>query len=629
MSTHRKSYRIGTEYDSDTSYQEYSDDDYIESGDYTAYEYPDGQDYAYSDYTYPDSQGYQDYEYPDGQDYQDYGYQGPQDESGYSDQDYGYQEPQDESGYSYQDYGYQEPQDESGYSYQDYGYQESQAEPDYGYQDYGFPDSQDESDYSYQNYGYQAPQVKNYSYRRPQVKNYSHQEPQTEQDNTLEKPDGQEDEQEYLRRQQSRQHRRIREEKRRKRRRRLKIIRAALIGGMLLILALIIFIIRLIFFSNPVERKVKVEAGTELKVKDFLKKDKVKAEFVTDVTKVSLDHVGEQEIVLKVKGKERKSRLIVQDTVAPKAKASDAVVDIDGELKAKDLVKDIKDATDVTCSFKEKPDLSKEGTVSATVILKDEGGNTAEVTADVKVIVDTEAPVIDGVAPLTGFIGEPISYKSTITVTDNCTKNREVAVDNSQVDTKTEGTYDVFYSAVDHAGNETEASTTITIKEKPENYVTPEEALKEADEVLKEITTKDMTLKEKARAIYNWARTEIGYVNTSDKDSWTNGAHQGFTEKSGDCFVYFAASKALLTEAGIPNLDVVKSDTSESSHYWSLIDCGDGWYHFDTTPRYGGGDDFFMKTDDEILKYSRNHGNSHIFDQSLYPATPTEASTIE
>ena len=297
--------------------------------------------------------------------------------------------------------------------------------------------------------------------------------------------------------------------------------------------------------------------------------------------------------------------------------------------KAEELVTDITDATDVTCFFEKKPDFSKEGTVSVTVVLTDEGGNKTEVKANVQVIVDKEAPVIDGVAPLIGFIGEPISYKSTITVTDNCTKQIEAAVDNSQVDTNTEGVYPVVYSAIDDAGNEAEASTTITIKKKPENYITPEEALGEAEAVLNEITTKDMTLKEKARAIYNWARTEIGYVNTSEKDSWTNGAHQGLTERTGDCYVFFATAKALLTQAGIPNLDVVKSDTTESSHFWSLIDCGDGWYHFDTTPRYGTGDDFFMKTDAEILEYSQNHDNSHVFDQSLYPATPTEDSTIE
>ena len=468
----------------------------------------------------------------------------------------------------------------------EYNYQD-----DFGYQEPGNPDMQEFPDYQDSDY-----------------------------------QDGQE---EYLRQRKARQRRRLREEKRRRRLRRLRMIRAIIIGCMFLLLAVLVFAVRLIFFPGPVRRKVTAEAGTQLDIKDFLKKEDVKAEFVTDVSEISLDHVGEHKILLKANGKERKSRLIIKDTIAPKAKVADSVVNVGGTRKAEELVTDITDATDVTCSFEKKPDFSKEGTVSVTVVLTDEGGNKTEVKANVQVIVDKEAPVIDGVAPLIGFIGEPISYKSTITVTDNCTKQIEAAVDNSQVDTNTEGVYPVVYSAIDDAGNEAEASTTITIKKKPENYITPEEALGEAEAVLNEITTKDMTLKEKARAIYNWARTEIGYVNTSEKDSWTNGAHQGLTERTGDCYVFFATAKALLTQAGIPNLDVVKSDTTESSHFWSLIDCGDGWYHFDTTPRYGTGDDFFMKTDAEILEYSQNHDNSHVFDQSLYPATPTEDSTIE
>lgn len=431
-------------------------------------------------------------------------------------------------------------------------------------------------------------------------------------------------------RRQARRRRRMREERRRRRRRRLLIALTARLVCTLVVVGIVISLVRFTSkFVNPVKRKVTVEAGTKLDVKDFLKRGKVKGSFVTDLSKVSLNHVGEQEIVLKVKGKERKSRLIVKDTKPPKAEAGSTVIDVNGKVNAKELVKNIKDATDVRCSFKKKPDLSKEGKVTANIIVTDEGGNTKEVISDIKVIVDTEPPVIDGVAPLTGFIGEPISYKSALTVTDNCVKDMDIEVDNSKVDTKKEGTYDVIYTAVDRAGNKTEASTTITIKEKPENYITPEEVLEEADAVLKEITTEDMTLKEKAKAIYDWNRSEIGYVSTSEKDSWTNGAHQGFTEKSGDCFIFYSTAKALLTQAGIPNLDVVKSDTSHSRHYWSLIDCGDGWYHFDTTPRQGGGDDFFMKTDDEILEYSRNNRDSHVFDQSLYPATPKTDSAIE
>ncbi len=432
------------------------------------------------------------------------------------------------------------------------------------------------------------------------------------------------DYQEYLAQKRKRRERKRREEEIRQRKRKI-AVRGA--GGVLAGV-IVILLIYGIFFSNPVLRTVTVEAGTQdFQTSNFLRKDG-DAEFVTDMTQVDTSHVGEQEIQLNVNGKERTSTLSVQDTEAPKGEAETATVNVGGELSPDELVTNIEDNTDVTCSFKEEPDLSGVGTVPVTIVLTDEGGNTTEIESEAEVIEDTEEPVIDGVAPLEGFIGEPISYKSEITVTDNCDKEVELEVDTSDVDTETEGTYDVIYTATDRAGNTAQAETTITMKEKPQDYVEPEEVYAEADEVLAEITTDDMTLKEKARAIYDWCRNNIGYISTSDKDSWTNGAHQGFTQGQGDCFVFFSTAKALLTEAGIPNIDVVKSDTSHSSHYWSLIDCGDGWYHFDTTPRSGGGE-FFMLTDEELLEYSESHDNSHIFDQSLYPATPTTDSTIE
>ena len=271
-------------------------------------------------------------------------------------------------------------------------------------------------------------------------------------------------------RRQARRNRRMREERRRRRRRRLFIALAVRLACLLVILAAVISLARFTMsFVNPVKRKVTVEAGTELDVKDFLKREKVKGSFVTDISKVSLDHVGEREIILKVRGKERKSRLIVEDTKAPKAESASVVINVNEKLEAKDLVKNIQDATDVKCSFKEKPDLSKADKITAGITLTDEGGNTKEVISNIEVVVDREPPVMEGIAPYTGYIGEPISYKSTLTVTDNCMGDIDVQVDSSKVDTNTEGTYDVIYTAVDRAGNKAEASTTVTIMEKPEN----------------------------------------------------------------------------------------------------------------------------------------------------------------
>ena len=145
-----------------------------------------------------------------------------------------------------------------------------------------------------------------------------------------------------------------------------------------------------------------------------------------------------------------------------------------------------------------------------------------------------------------------------------------------------------------------------------------------AGQILSEITTEGMTDMEIAFAIYRWTGSSIAYVGSSDKTDWSEAAYRGFTERIGDCYTYFAVAKALFMEAGIENVDVVKGDHGGSSHYWSLINLGDGWYHVDCTPRRSPGR-FFMNTDAELESYSQANNNSHIFDGSLYPRRATKS----
>ncbi len=318
-----------------------------------------------------------------------------------------------------------------------------------------------------------------------------------------------------------------------------------------------------------------------------------------------------------------------EDTTPPKGTVRDITIDVGEEITVDDVLLAYYDSSDVTYAFKEEPDLSHGGVYPVVVVLSDEAGNTTELTANVTVIEDTTPPVIEGVMTLDVFLGDAIAYKSGITVTDDYDDDVELTVDTSQVDMDTPGTYEITYTATDSSGNSTSETTYITINEKPENNVDEEVVLGMAQEVLDEITTEGMTKKQTAKAIYDWCSANLRYIGTSEKDSWTNGAYVGFTTKEGDCFTYFSTAKALLTQAGIPNIDVEKSDTSHSRHYWSLVNVGDGWYHFDITPRRGNDDYFFLVTDDELEAYSSTHGNSHIFDHSLYPATPTEDSSIE
>jgi transglutaminase-like putative cysteine protease len=374
-------------------------------------------------------------------------------------------------------------------------------------------------------------------------------------------------------------------------------------------------------------QRVSVEAGTAPSPAMFLVDAQAYGElaaFKTDMSTVNINVPGEYPIVITINGKDYSTVMEIVDKTPPAAAPSGYATEVGVLPEAYMLVTDVKDVSDVTVSYYQEPDVSKGGTTEAIVRLTDAYGNTTDMVVELLVTADEVPPVIEGAVDLEYFLGESISYKSGITVTDDETESPKLSVDNSQVDSSKAGTYPVTYTATDDAGNTASVTVQLTLKEKPKGYVDKETVYDLARKVLDDITNDSMTDMEVAFAIYKWTKSNIAYTGSSDKSSWTKGAYQAFTKKSGDCYNYFAAAKALYDVAGIENVDVIKSDTSHSSHYWSLINLGDGWYHVDCTPRRNVGY-FFMNTDAELEAYSKKNKNSHIFDTDAYPERATES----
>lgn len=139
------------------------------------------------------------------------------------------------------------------------------------------------------------------------------------------------------------------------------------------------------------------------------------------------------------------------------------------------------------------------------------------------------------------------------------------------------------------------------------------------DHILAQITHEGMSEREKATAIYYWIRNNTSYSGRSATRDWVEEAYQGFRRHHGDCYTYFAMAQALLTRAGLPSIEVVRS--TDADHFWNLTMVDGAWYHFDTTPRSWGGS-YCLLTDGEMDALSRAHRNCFAFDRSLYPRTP-------
>lgn len=392
----------------------------------------------------------------------------------------------------------------------------------------------------------------------------------------------------------------------------------------LLVLTVILAGIALVTWK-PVREEVKLEVGESIQIAHFLKNTEDDASFKTDISKIDTSVLGEYEVEVKVLFATFQSTLKIVDTIAPTGKPVEVTVQSGTVPKASECVTDIVDKTEVSVSFKETPDTSKDGVVNATVLLVDKAGNKAEVKTKINVWSDNEAPVISGAANKTVTKGGTISYRQGITVTDNLDENPTLEIDNSAVDLNKVGKYKVTYTATDASGNSTTETITVTVVAKTITTVDEDTVRTLAQRVLDDITDSSMSDMEVAFEIYKWVNKNIAYTGSSDKSSWVVGAYQAFTKKSGDCYNYFAAVKALFEVAGIENVDVVKSVTTHSRHYWSLINLGDGWYHVDATPRKGDGDLFFMVTDAELEAYSSQHSDSHIFDKDAYPERATKS----
>ena len=369
-------------------------------------------------------------------------------------------------------------------------------------------------------------------------------------------------------------------------------------------------------YVSPAVKEITIEAGGGFPTIRDLMLVQGDAKFITDMeAAIDATAVGDYEILTEVDGVQGKTIMHIVDTVPPVGTAKDVESFCNVIRHAEDFVDSVQDMTQVSASFVTEPDINKVGEQTVQILLTDEGGNTAQLTAKLTLQEDVDTPVITGAKDLDVYQGMSVSYKTGVTVTDDCMEDLDFNVDNSQVDLKTPGDYPLTYTATDVGGHTAQVSVTVHVLEQKYDI---NEVDRLADEVLAQICTEDMTQYDKCEAIYNWIVRNVGYTDHSDKGNWVQGAWEGLVKHQGDCYVYFATSKELLTRAGIDNIDIEKIPTTRM-HYWNLVNLGTGWYHFDTTPRVSDHPRIFLWTEDELMAYSAIHYRAFNYDHSLYP----------
>ena len=238
---------------------------------------------------------------------------------------------------------------------------------------------------------------------------------------------------------------------------------------------------------------------------------------------------------------------------------------------------------------------------------------------------DTEPPVIEGAKNITVTLGDSISYRKGITVTDDSGEEITLEIDKSGVNPDQAGIYPVIYSATFSEGNTTSIEIVLTIEDPVP--VSEEYVIQLADQLIAELTTPEMSTWDKAYTLWNWCRTNIRYsYSAGDRSSIYAGAYEGLHSRQGDCFAYYATYAVLLDRLGIQNTCVARVGGT-SNHWWNLVNLGNGWYHCDCSPRakthlYK----CFMQTDAQLQEYTdfyTDHPGYYNFDPTLYPDRET------
>ncbi|SHJ26335.1 transglutaminase-like domain-containing protein [Pseudobutyrivibrio xylanivorans] len=370
-------------------------------------------------------------------------------------------------------------------------------------------------------------------------------------------------------------------------------------------------------YSHRVYDTCVVELGEEVKARDFLKDESKEAVF-TPESVFSTDVAGEYKVGIVSKPYTYKCTLQVQDTVAPELSVMPLTRTKEEIPQAKDFVESCSDlSNDVNIYFAESISFDNYGDIPVKIAAEDPSGNrtTADTVLHLVEEYDITPPIIEGQLDKIVYVGQGASFKTGVVVTDNVDTNIELQVDSSHVNLDVPGDYPIIYTAEDSMGNMDLAEGTITVIE----VVYSEEQVNElADAVLADIIKPDMSDYDKAHAIYVWIQGNIGYSESEDRGDWLKGAYDGLKNRHGDCYNYFAVGKALLTRAGIKNEDIEIIPTATRHHFWSVIDCGEGWRHFDSTPRTDKTFKGFYITDEDLMAYSNEHYRSHNYDREVY-----------
>ena len=355
---------------------------------------------------------------------------------------------------------------------------------------------------------------------------------------------------------------------------------------------------------------------TQVDVRDFVADTDVDAQLLTTLAEGAC---GTFDLQLLCAGREYTVQCTVTEDVAPKGVGKEVSVEAGTMPNPAEFVENIVDHTPVTVTYKEEQKFVLAGKQSVVLVLTDLFGNTAEVEAQANVIPAQNGPQFTGMDTIYLELGATVSYKAGVAVMDAQDGSLTFQVDSGNFDNKTPGRYTVYYCATDSDGNTLIMPRTVVVESHIGQIVR-----EKAREVLDKIIKPGMSRDEQIFAVAKRVRDFVWYSGSSDKSSVENGAYEGFTKWSGDCYTYYAMVRVMLDMLEIPNYEARRVGGT-SNHWWSVVEFEDGkYYHVDASPHPGSKMNHLKMTESDLVAYTQKRStgadrrpNYYVYDHTL------------
>ena len=145
----------------------------------------------------------------------------------------------------------------------------------------------------------------------------------------------------------------------------------------------------------------------------------------------------------------------IDDMLAPQFEIQNRTILKNETVKPEELVKNIQDDSDTKVYFVKEYIFDEEKTYQVGVVVEDSYGNKTEKNAYIQVQnQDKQPPTVTGLTPITLLIGDEIDLKKDVVVKDDHDESPLLTIDDSKLNIRQMGEYEVYYHVKDASGNE-------------------------------------------------------------------------------------------------------------------------------------------------------------------------------